>query len=81
MEGLQGIFPILSRFEVSISVDRPSRAAASAASMPAWPPPMTTTSAAPAKYPIIILLFAHAKARENAVYNIFANAFAQRLVQ
>ena len=38
-------------------------------------------SAAPAKYPIIILLFAHAKARENAVYNIFANAFAQRLVQ
>ena len=36
-------------FCVSSSVRRPMRAAASAASVPAWPPPMTITSNSVAK--------------------------------
>ena len=42
--GLHDICPIVSRFWVNISVRQPIRAAASAASIPACPLPMTTTS-------------------------------------
>jgi hypothetical protein len=42
--GLQLIAPSVSTFWVSSSVRAPARAAASAASVPAWPPPMTSTS-------------------------------------
>ena len=42
--GLQDICPIVSAFMVNIKVWHPIRAAASAASTPAWPPPTTITS-------------------------------------
>src|SRR6266704_4537503 len=42
--GLQDIWPIVSKFWVSIKVRQPSRADASAASIPAWPLPTTITS-------------------------------------
>ena len=42
--GLQLIWPSVSMLCVSSSVRRPMRAAASAASVPAWPPPITITS-------------------------------------
>jgi hypothetical protein len=41
MAGLQLICPSVSMFCVSNSVRTPMRAAASAASVPAWPPPTT----------------------------------------
>ena len=44
MAGLQLICPSVSMLWVSSSVRAPMRAAASAASVPAWPPPMTMTS-------------------------------------
>ncbi len=44
IEGLQLIWPSVSMLWVSSSVAQPMRAAASAASLPAWPPPTTITS-------------------------------------
>jgi hypothetical protein len=44
MLGLQLICPSVSMLCVSSSVAQPMRAAASAASVPAWPPPTTMTS-------------------------------------
>src|SRR5580698_7130632 len=44
MAGLQLIWPRVSMLWVSRSVRAPMRAAASAASVPAWPPPTTITS-------------------------------------
>ena len=44
IEGLQLIWPSVSRLCVNSSVLQPMRAEASAASVPAWPPPMTITS-------------------------------------
>ena len=44
MDGLQDIWPSVSMLWVSSSVRLPIRAAASAASVPAWPPPTTITS-------------------------------------
>src|SRR3954453_5085312 len=44
MAGLQLIWAMRSRFMVIIAVRRPMRAQARAASQPAWPAPMTTTS-------------------------------------
>src|SRR5690625_4992612 len=44
MAGLQLIAPIVSMLWVSSSVRAPARAEASAASVPAWPPPTTITS-------------------------------------
>src|SRR3954471_12724577 len=44
MDGLQDIWPSVSTLWVSNSVLDPVRAAASAASVPAWPPPITITS-------------------------------------
>ena len=44
MAGLQLIAPMVSMLCVSSSVRAPARAAASAASVPAWPPPITITS-------------------------------------
>jgi hypothetical protein len=44
MAGLQLIAPSCSMLCVSSSVRAPMRAAASAASVPAWPPPTTMTS-------------------------------------
>src|SRR5260370_41032379 len=44
MAGLQLIWAIRSRFMVTMAVRRPMRAQARAASQPAWPAPMTTTS-------------------------------------
>src|ERR1039458_629057 len=44
MAGLQLICAIRSRFMVTMAVRRPMRAQARAASQPAWPAPMTTTS-------------------------------------
>ena len=44
MAGLQDISPIVSLRWVSSSVRAPARAAAEAASQPAWPPPITITS-------------------------------------
>ena len=42
--GLQLIWPTVSQLVVSSAVLAPSRAAASAASVPAWPAPITSTS-------------------------------------
>ena len=42
--GLHDIWPKVSMFCVSSSVFAPDRAAAKAASVPAWPPPITMTS-------------------------------------
>src|SRR5277367_2117436 len=42
--GLQDISPIVAKRCVTSAVRAPERAAAAAASHPAWPPPMTTTS-------------------------------------
>ena len=42
---LHDISPIVSNFCVTRNVEAPARAAAAAASQPAWPPPITTTSA------------------------------------
>src|SRR6476660_2822544 len=42
--GLQDISPIVAKRWVTRAVAAPMRAAAVAASQPAWPPPMTTTS-------------------------------------
>src|SRR6185436_15586086 len=44
MAGLQDISPILAGSWVTSSVVAPIRAEAAAASVPAWPPPTTTTS-------------------------------------
>ena len=44
MAGLQLIAPTVSTECVSSSVRAPARADASAASVPAWPPPTTITS-------------------------------------
>src|SRR2546421_5681511 len=44
MDGLQDICPSVSMLWVSKRVRQPARAAASAASVPAWPPPTTMTS-------------------------------------
>src|SRR5438132_1587940 len=44
IDGLHDIWPRVSMLCVSSSVRRPMRAAASAASVPAWPPPTTMTS-------------------------------------
>ena len=44
MAGLQGMFPTESKLMVKTAVSQPSLAAARAASMPAWPAPMTATS-------------------------------------
>ncbi len=44
IDGLQDICPSVSMLCVSSSVLRPIRADASAASVPAWPPPTTITS-------------------------------------
>jgi len=45
--GLQDITPIAARRSVTRMVRAPMRAAAAAASHPAWPPPTTITSACP----------------------------------
>ena len=50
MAGLQGMFPTASRFTVKHRVRQPSRALARAASIPAWPAPITATSYFPALY-------------------------------
>src|SRR5699024_7236651 len=55
MAGLQGILPTASRFRVKHRVRMPSRAAARAASMPAWPAPMTAISYCPASNSLIYL--------------------------
>ncbi len=44
MAGLQLIWPTVSQLVVNKAVRAPSRAAASAASVPAWPAPTTSTS-------------------------------------
>src|ERR1700681_279619 len=44
IDGLQDIWPRVSMLWVRSSVRRPARAAASVASVPAWPPPTTITS-------------------------------------
>src|SRR5262245_38376372 len=44
IEGLQDIWPSVSMLCVRSSVFAPERAAASADSVPAWPPPTTITS-------------------------------------
>src|SRR5262245_35259654 len=44
MAGLHDISPTVAKRCVSSAVDAPSRAAAAAASQPAWPPPTTMTS-------------------------------------
>jgi hypothetical protein len=44
IDGLHDIAPSVSMLCVSKSVFTPMRAAASAASVPAWPPPTTMTS-------------------------------------
>src|SRR6185295_8531903 len=44
IDGLQDICPSVSMLCVSNNVVRPIRALASAASVPAWPPPTTMTS-------------------------------------
>ena len=44
MAGLQDISPIVSSRWVTSAVRAPNRAAAAAASHPAWPPPTTMTS-------------------------------------
>ena len=44
MAGLQDISPMVSKLWVTSAVRAPRRAAAAAASQPAWPPPMTMTS-------------------------------------
>src|SRR5882672_6478665 len=44
MDGLHDICPSVSRLCVTSKVLQPARAAASAASVPAWPPPTTITS-------------------------------------
>jgi hypothetical protein len=49
---LQGIFPTESRLIAKQTTVHPSLAAASAASMPAWPAPMTAISYFPARYSI-----------------------------
>jgi hypothetical protein len=41
---LHDIWPMVSKFWVNINVRHPIRAAASAASIPAWPLPTTATS-------------------------------------
>ena len=49
MAGLQGILPTASRLMVKMMVSKPIRAAARAASIPAWPAPMTAISNFPDK--------------------------------
>ena len=44
MAGLQDISPMVSKRCVTSAVRAPMRAAAAAASQPAWPPPTTMTS-------------------------------------
>jgi hypothetical protein len=44
MAGLQDISPTVEKLWVTSAVSAPMRAAAEAASQPAWPPPMTMTS-------------------------------------
>ena len=53
MAGLQGMLPTASRLMVKHRVFKPMRAADRAASMPAWPAPITTISYCPASYRII----------------------------
>src|SRR4029453_8840529 len=44
MAGLHDIWPMVSKFWVNIRVRHPMRLAANAASIPAWPLPITITS-------------------------------------
>src|SRR5258708_324083 len=44
IDGLQLILPTVSRLPLTSAVRQPSRAAAAAASMPAWPAPITIKS-------------------------------------
>ena len=62
MEGLHDIWPSVSMLCVSSSVRRPIRADASAASVPAWPPPTTITSNRSGKIMILQGFRAAAKA-------------------
>ena len=56
MAGLQGMLPTASRLMVKQMVRIPRRAAARAASMPAWPAPMTAISYVPAGNSLIAYL-------------------------
>src|SRR6185295_15927688 len=86
--GLHDICPIRSRFNVTIAVRAPRRAAADAASQPAWPPPITITSKTSSK---IISEFAlhswsraslpDAKGREDLSENIISSRLTRNLAQ
>jgi hypothetical protein len=55
MFGLHGIMAMLSTLTVNTTVSSPIRAAASAASHPAWPAPMTAISIVSSKTAIFLL--------------------------
>ena len=55
MAGLQGMLPTASRLMVKQMVRRPRRAAARAASIPAWPAPITAISYCPAENSFIVV--------------------------
>ena len=55
MFGLHGIIAMLSTLTVNTTVSSPIRAAASAASHPAWPAPMTAISIVSSKTAIFLL--------------------------
>ena len=57
MFGLHGIIAMLSTLTVNTTVSSPIRAAASAASHPAWPAPMTAISIVSSKTAIFPVLF------------------------
>ena len=73
IDGLQDIWPSVSMLCVSSSVRRPIRALASAASVPAWPPPITMTSKRVGKI-MILQHFLRVPARRGAEGEFYANA-------
>ena len=75
MAGLQDITPIVARLCVTSAVRAPSRAAAAAASQPAWPPPTTITSkdALKNEYPVLRLALLPVSAREKVFHVKHAN--------
>src|SRR5581483_417635 len=77
MAGLQGMWATVSSESVQIATCRPSRAAAYAASQPAWPAPITITSSRSG----ISWSLSDAEPREDFVQQVVRRAFARHLFE
>lgn len=80
MAGLHDIAPIASRLKLTRATEAPIRAAAAAASQPAWPPPITIMS----KLVFIVpreTLLADAETTEQRIEHVFDASTARYPVE